>query len=216
MKKGIAILLIVVVVLGAVGVGCSMNRSDPVSENVSQMAQAPVASIASEVPTQNAEQPLPANEPVAAPPAEREITLEDAKGIALEDAGITEEETSRLHGRLDYDDGRKVYDVEFYNGNTEYDYEILADSGEIFERNIETHAAPPSQADGIEQISVEQAKENAAGHAAVTLSEANFTEARLERDDGREVYEIEFSAGGRRYEYVVDSYTGEILEAEID
>lgn len=144
------------------------------------------------------------------------ITLEQAKQIALDDAGVSEGDTSWLNGRLDYDDGRKIYEVEFFVENTEYDYDILADSGEILERNYETHTTTkilPSRAD---YIGVDQAKENAAGHAGVAVSDATFTKAKLEQDDGREVYEIEFFAGGREYEYVIDPHTGEILEAEFD
>ena len=33
--------------------------------------------------------------------------------------------------KLDRDDGQLVYDVEFYAGNTEYDYEINATTGKI-------------------------------------------------------------------------------------
>ena len=31
-----------------------------------------------------------------------------------------------LHAKLDYDDGRRTYEVEFYSGSKEYDYEIDA------------------------------------------------------------------------------------------
>ena len=35
------------------------------------------------------------------------------------------------------DDGRGVYEIEFYVGNTEYDYEIDAHSGAILEASAE-------------------------------------------------------------------------------
>ena len=43
----------------------------------------------------------------------------------------------------DNDDGRAVYEVEFYSGNTEYDYEISAETGEIlsYDSDIEGWAA---------------------------------------------------------------------------
>ena len=37
----------------------------------------------------------------------------------------------------DGDDGRGVYEIEFYVGNTEYDYEIDAHSGAILEASAE-------------------------------------------------------------------------------
>ena len=39
--------------------------------------------------------------------------------------------------KLDDDDGRGVYEIEFYVGNTEYDYEIDAHSGGIIEYDID-------------------------------------------------------------------------------
>ena len=39
--------------------------------------------------------------------------------------------------KIDYEDGVRVYDVEFYKGNVEYEYEIDAATGEIRERSVE-------------------------------------------------------------------------------
>lgn len=234
MKKILTIVLVAVLAVGCFGLGFLANRR-PVTDNVisapkaSEVTQETVlapqkkaeattdtseeisAAAPAAEPAETISVPVTASEPVGA-----EITLEDAKRIALEDAGVAEADTVRLHGRLDYDDGRRIYDVEYYAGNTEYDYEILADTGEILERNHETHAAPQTQSAGTEYIGVDQAKENAAGHAGVVVSDATFTKAKLEKDDGRVEYEIEFFAGGREYDYVIEPYTGEILEAEID
>ena len=33
--------------------------------------------------------------------------------------------------KLDYEDGRQVYDIEWYAGGAKYDYEIATDTGEI-------------------------------------------------------------------------------------
>ena len=39
--------------------------------------------------------------------------------------------------RLDKDDGIAVYEIEFFSGNTEYDYEISATSGKIRDKDID-------------------------------------------------------------------------------
>ena len=59
------------------------------------------------------------------------IAQADAENIALTDAGLTADSVSGMYGRLDYDDGRAVYDIEFWTDTAEYDYEIDAVSGEI-------------------------------------------------------------------------------------
>lgn len=66
-----------------------------------------------------------------------EIGEEAALEIALKDAGLTKDEVDYSNSHLDYDDGRTEYEVEFRQGNTEYDYTIEAYTGEILERSSE-------------------------------------------------------------------------------
>ncbi len=59
------------------------------------------------------------------------ITEAEAQAIALEHAGLTEADISRLEVRKDFDDGRQEYDVEFHVEYLEYEYEIDAVTGKI-------------------------------------------------------------------------------------
>ena len=59
------------------------------------------------------------------------ITEAEAQAIALEHAGLTEADVSRLEVRKDFDDGRQEYDVEFHVDRLEYEYEIDAVTGKI-------------------------------------------------------------------------------------
>ena len=59
------------------------------------------------------------------------ITEAEAQAIALEHAGLTEADISRLEVRKDFDDGRQEYDVEFHVDRLEYEYEIDAVTGKI-------------------------------------------------------------------------------------
>ena len=59
------------------------------------------------------------------------ITAERAKEIALADAGVQAADAVFLRAQLDWDDGRAEYEVEFYSGNMEYDYDIDALTGAI-------------------------------------------------------------------------------------
>ena len=59
------------------------------------------------------------------------ITASDAERIALEHAGLTAEQVTRLHTEADRDNGMLHYDVEFHHQGYEYDYEISADAGNI-------------------------------------------------------------------------------------
>ena len=59
------------------------------------------------------------------------ITVEEAKEIALKHANLTSSQVSFMRNELDFDDGVKKYDIEFYFNNIEYSYEIDANTGHI-------------------------------------------------------------------------------------
>lgn len=59
------------------------------------------------------------------------ITAEEAKNAALAHAGIAESSVAQLEIEFDSEDGLMVYEVEFYAGGTEYDYDINARTGEV-------------------------------------------------------------------------------------
>ena len=65
------------------------------------------------------------------------ITKAEAKIVALKDAGLSEAEASALRARLEFDDGRFQYEVDFYSNGTEYEYLIQAKNGEIIARDID-------------------------------------------------------------------------------
>jgi uncharacterized membrane protein YkoI len=139
-----------------------------------------------------------------------------AKAIALDHAKITESQATFVRAHLDYDDGRVVYDVEFYSGNTEYDYEIDAVNGEIreFDRDIEYYAVPNRQratTDVGQYIGETQAKSIALEAAGIPESQAIFIKAYLDSDDGSVVYDVEFYSGSTEYDYEVDAVSGDIV-----
>lgn len=59
------------------------------------------------------------------------ISADDAKGIAFSHAKVAAENAERYKSELDRDDGRRVYEIEFYAGEYEYEYKIDAANGEI-------------------------------------------------------------------------------------
>lgn len=72
----------------------------------------------------------------AAPASSRPIAKEEAIAIALKDAGFTEDQVTALRAEFGYDGVRPEYEVEFHQGNYEYDYEIHAESGAILSKDI--------------------------------------------------------------------------------
>ena len=61
------------------------------------------------------------------------ISLEKAKEIALSHAGVASANAFEMEGKLDWDDGMSIYEIEFKAGGYEYSYEVDAATGSIVE-----------------------------------------------------------------------------------
>ena len=150
----------------------------------------------------------------------KKISADKAKKIALGDAKLAEKDVTFVKVELELEDNRLVYDVEFYSGNVEYDYDIDAVSGAIVsaDKDIENYVIPaqPSTEAQASEISVEKAKQIALSHAGV--GSARFTKAKIDYENGVKVYEIEFKVGNMEYEYDINVVNGAIVSssAEID
>ena len=143
------------------------------------------------------------------------ITEDQAREIALADAGLTAEEVTFLKTKLDRDDGRLVYDVEFYTADyTEYDYEIDAADGTVLSSDFdaEGYTAP---ADSATAITADQAKEIALAEVPGATVD-DIYEFELDRDDGRLEYEGAIWYDGTEYEFTIDGYSGAIRSWEAD
>ena len=67
----------------------------------------------------------------------QDIGYAKAKSIALNHAGVSENQAYDMDIELDNEDGILVYEVEFKSGNMEYDYEINAATGAILKHESE-------------------------------------------------------------------------------
>ena len=121
--------------------------------------------------------------------------------------------------KLDYEHGTPVYEVEFYVGNKEYDYEINAYTGAIqsYDYDIEGYAPPttntPSTTGDIGQA---KAKQIALSHAGVSASNVYAMEIGMDYEYGTKIYEIEFKSGYMEYSDDINAATGAILKYERD
>ena len=139
------------------------------------------------------------------------IGQDAALAAALKHAGLASNDVQVLKNKLDWDDGVQEYEIEFYSGNTEYDYTVNAQTGEIRSYDAENHApASSSQSSGV--IGKDAALAAALKHAGLTSGDVSRTKVELDRDDGRTEYEIEFFSGGYEYDYTVNAADGTILE----
>lgn len=69
----------------------------------------------------------------------KDIGRDAALETALNDAGVSESDTTRLRVSEDRDDGRKLYEIKFDVAEKEYEYEIQASDGAILSSEVDTN-----------------------------------------------------------------------------
>lgn len=140
------------------------------------------------------------------------LTADQAKDKALAHAGLKQSQVTFVKSKLDWDDGRQVYDVEFYTSDyKEYDYEIDASTGEVVSYDFDAEGyAPPATGNGQSgTITADQAKEKALSQVpGATVSD--IREFETDYDDGRLQYEGKIYYNGMEYEFEIDGYSGAI------
>lgn len=152
--------------------------------------------------TQNGEQSGSQNTPSAS-----DISLEEAKNIALNYAGVSESESVIYEAHLD----NGVYEIEFYAGDYEYEVKVSKATGEVvkFDKDYCHHQDHHHSSSGIDYS---QALSIAYSHAGVT--EDSVYDMEIELDNGR--YEIEFKSNGYEYEYEISADDGTVIKWEKD
>ena len=141
------------------------------------------------------------------------VTEEQARETALSHAGLTADQVTFVRSELDRDDGRLMYDVEFYTSDyKEYDYEIDAATGEIlsYDYDAEGYSNQPNATPGT-AITAEQARAIALAEVP-GAAESDIYEFETDRDDGRLEYEGKIIYNNTEYEFTIDGYSGAIRE----
>ena len=153
-----------------------------------------------------------------------------ALNAALKHAKLNKSDVSGIEIDLDYEHGCMVYEIEFNRGADEYDYDINALTGEIVEyeteiNGVEDHGASSGAISGKtdsttevkpsgDKLSRDEAIAIALKKAGLSKSDVTIIQAELERDDGREVFEIEFVCKGYEYSCDVDITSGKVYDFE--
>ena len=69
------------------------------------------------------------------------ITLEEARDIALADAGVAREQAVFAEAKQDMEGGVPVFEFKFYGGNVEYEYEINGQTGAVYSKKTTTYVS---------------------------------------------------------------------------
>ena len=132
-----------------------------------------------------------------------------AQEIALAHAGVKAADATITKSKLDYDDGRQVYELEWYANGAKYDYEIAVATGEIVNSGYEakTVVGTGNSATVSEATAKQTALARVSGAAA-----SDIYEWKLDYDDGRPEYEGKIIYGGTEYDFTIDATSGTVTE----
>ena len=166
--------------------------------------------------------------------------MEAAESAAFAHAGLDASQVTMGEVDFDYEDGRMVYELEFYANGAEYEYDIDASTGAVVKSsqeggrtqtgsgagsggasgNVSSGAGSGTAQSGAGGTSADIGREaalaTALNHAGVSQDQVYGLEVKQEYDDGRLEYEIEFKTGGWEYEYTISAADGTILDYERD
>ena len=125
MKKKLIVFLVAATMIFAFA-GCGSQQEEAPEETT-----APATEEVTEAPTEAAtEAPTEA--------ATTDIGIDKATEIALTDAGLKESDVQFTKQNSDIDDGVSIYEVEFTSGETKYEYDIDAATGNIRDRDTDS------------------------------------------------------------------------------
>jgi uncharacterized membrane protein YkoI len=138
-------------------------------------------------------------------------TVDEAKAqeIALAHAGVKAADATITKSKLDYDDGRQMYEIEWYANGAKYDYEIAVATGEIVNSGYEAKTVVGTGNNAT--VSEATAKQTALARVS-GATEKDIYEWKLDYDDGRPEYEGKIIYGGTEYEFTIDATSGTVTE----
>ncbi len=142
------------------------------------------------------------------------IGLEKAKEIALQHVGLAANQVTFSKGKLDWEDGIQIYEIEFYTTTREYDYEVNAATGKILSYDYDAESYVPPAANNHE-ITADKAKEIALKQVSGAAA-ANIRSCKLDREDGRAIYEVELVYNEMKYEFEIDAGNGSLLSQDVE
>lgn len=191
--------------------GCAGNNNN---QNASQ---APAqSSVTQQSSTVNSQQPQQPQQSTATQQTNTPVDLAKAKSIALQHAGLAENTVTFTETKLETDDGRQKFDIDFVSGGKKYEYDIDANNGNILESSVKDVSPNGNTATANQAIDLEGAKAIALKHAGFDANSVTFTKQKLDTDDGVQKWEIEFVANGKEYEYDISPADGSILKHSVE
>ncbi|HFU3984991.1 TPA: PepSY domain-containing protein [Streptococcus suis] len=149
------------------------------------------------------------------------ISMEQAKNIALKDAGLAANKVQ--FKEVDLEKG--VYEVDFVANNLEYEYDINGLTGKVIKKKTKSVAiksattkknpvvaTQPKKVSVVPTLSVEQVKTIVLKDLGLAANKVQFKEVDLEKG----IYEVEAIANNSEFDYKINGTTGQIVKKTVE
>lgn len=158
------------------------------------------------------------------------INLDQAKSVAMEDAQTLVNQVDFSKAKLDRDNGRLVYEIDFKVGKSKYEYKLDAKTKRVVSKEVKEERVEPTPPATLKTPETPTTNPNTQSALIgevkakeIALKDANLKETDITRfqwkidyEKGIQVYEIEFYHGVTEYDYDINATTGAIVKKEID
>lgn len=156
-------------------------------------------------------EPIKNTQKPAVTPAASKLSKAEAKNIALNAAGVKSADVTKwTKVKLDGNE----WEIKFQTASCKYEMDINARTGKVKdyeEKKIAVSSGKKISESEAKSIALEHAKKQADISGTV-----NYVKVKLDRDDGMELYEIEFRYRGWEFEYEINAENGRIVSWDMD
>ena len=160
------------------------------------------------------------------------ISIEQAKQLALNHSKVSKNMAKMTKIRLDKENRKFIYEIEFYTEWKKYKYNIDANTGKVlsYSEKERSSASTVIRDDGKiintngsdteirkipKYIGMEKAKEIAV--ARITgAKKINVTNIQMDSEKGRKIYEGKIVYKNTEYKFDIDAITGEVITWEVN
>lgn len=140
---------------------------------------------------------------------DKKISRDRAKEIALEDAKKDFSKEVSLDTDISVKIDKDIYEVSFFLGGIEYEYEIRMSDGVILDKDRDIPTNDNSSDTPV--ITLEEAKEKVLKEVNLKEKEVTFLKEKKEKYGSTYIYELEFYTNDKKFEYDVNPNTGNTL-----
>lgn len=147
--------------------------------------------------------------------SDNQITLEEAKEVALSYLNLDNSEVTFTKNKLDLENGILIYELELFTTDMEYEIDINAYNKEIIRVEKDNKNNYNIDNNSNNYIGSDKAKDIALNHSGIS-DNVIWKRTEFDFENNIPIYEVEFYCNNMEYNYEINAINGNIIKYEID